>query len=64
METKWFSTSLGQSQHVCIFPFHSSKTGCVESDAFDKSLNDSSSSSMVSGGVVCQFVGSSGGRNS
>ena len=44
------------------FPFHSSKAGLVESDAFDKVLLGPGSSSLASEAVVHRSSCSSGGR--
>ena len=49
---------------VCVSPIHSSQTGLVESEAFDKYLLGPGSSSHTTEGVICRSVGSFGEKTS
>ena len=64
METERFSTFLERSLCLLVSPLLSSQTGIVESDAFDRSLLGTGSSSLGPEVIVCRFTGSSGGRTS
>ena len=63
METWCVSASLEWFQCLCISPLYSSKTGLVESDAFDILFLVPGRSCLASKGVVCRSAGPYGGRS-